>query len=573
MRIAIAQVNPVIGDFPGNRKKILDCAWKAKNDYQADLVLFSELSICGYPPLDLLGQPEFTEQNTMTLRNLQEFLPEDLAAGVGYVKRSPYSAQRLLNAYGIILGHELVFEQFKINITSHDYFDEAKYFEPGRYPAGKQYPDVFEYLGERIGIAAGEDARTGDFINRGISMLCIPEAVPFTAGQFENIRKTMEQLSKKLNIPVIRINQAGANDSIIFDGRSMITLPLITESNDECAHTQITKAFEEDLLFAELPYQNNKAAIKTEASVITSDVTVKNNAGNEPELTSDNSDELEQALVLGIKDYMKKCGFTKVHLGLSGGIDSALAAYLAAKAAGPQNVTCFNMPSRFSSAGSKDDSRLLAQNLGCRYEVLPIESIYTACMSVLEDVFEKRPFDVAEENLQARIRGLLWMGYANKFNSMLVSCGNKSELAMGYCTLYGDTNGALAPIGDLFKTEVISLCKRINERSVRETGKTIIPQAIIDKPPSAELRPNQTDQDSLPPYEVLDKILKLIIYDNLSAQEIIARGFDPDTVKKIYRTMIRSEWKRRQTPPVLRVSPKAFGIGRNQPLARAIFEI
>ncbi|MDR1863056.1 MAG: NAD(+) synthase, partial [Treponema sp.] len=284
-------------------------------------------------------------------------------------------------------------------------------------------------------------------------------------------------------------------------------------------------------------------------------------------------DIMEDALVMGIRDYMKKCGFTRAHLGLSGGIDSALVAYLGVKALGADNIVCFSMPSRFSSQGSKDDARELAENLGCRYEVLPIEEVYGSFLSTLAGVFENRPFDIAEENLQARIRGTLLMGFSNKFNSMLLTTGNKSELAMGYCTLYGDMDGALGPIGDVFKTEVFALCKRVNERSLATGGKAIIPQAVIDKPPSAELRPNQKDQDSLPPYEVLDEILKLYLYDNLSLGEIAGKGWDADLAARIIRTVARAEFKRRQAPPVLKVSPRAFGMGRRMPIARNIFEL
>ena len=264
-------------------------------------------------------------------------------------------------------------------------------------------------------------------------------------------------------------------------------------------------------------------------------------------------DLLEETLVSGIRDFMAKNGFKRSHLGLSGGLDSALVAYLAVKAAGPENVTCFSMPSRFSSQGSKDDAAELAVNLGCRYETIPIEEVFAAYLSALETVFENRPFDVAEENLQARIRGALLMAYSNKFGSMLLTTGNKSEIAMGYCTLYGDTCGALGPIGGLYKTEAFALCCRINERSVEAGGREIIPQAIIDKPPSAELRPNQKDEDSLPPYEVLDAILSLYLDDHLSPEEIAKKGWDGELVGRIINTVAKMEFKRRQMPPVLEI--------------------
>ena len=269
-------------------------------------------------------------------------------------------------------------------------------------------------------------------------------------------------------------------------------------------------------------------------------------------------DKLEETLVFGIRDFMKKTGFCRAHLGLSGGIDSALLAYLAAEAMGAENVTCINMPSRFSSKGSKDDAAELASNLGCPYETLPIEECYAAFLSTLEGLFKDLPFDVTEENLQSRIRGVLLMAYSNKFHSMLLNAGNKSEIAMGYCTLYGDTNGALSPIGDIFKTDVFALCKRINRRSLEKGGREIIPSSTIEKPPSAELRPDQKDEDSLPPYDVLDVILRLHLHEGLSQGEIIKRGWDSELTDRIIKTVTWAEFKRRQLPPAIKVSPRPF---------------
>ncbi|MCL2070271.1 MAG: NAD(+) synthase [Treponema sp.] len=271
-----------------------------------------------------------------------------------------------------------------------------------------------------------------------------------------------------------------------------------------------------------------------------------------------NPETLEDTLVTGIRNYMKEYGFSRTHLGLSGGLDSALVAYLAVRAAGPENVCCISMPSRFSSQGSKDDAAELAANLGCHYEVLPIEECYTAFLFTLEPLFKNRPFDLAEENIQSRIRSVLLMAYSNKFNSMLLNAGNKSEIAMGYCTLYGDTAGALGPIGDLFKTEVFALSRKINERSLAAGGTEIIPQAIIDKPPSAELRPDQKDSDSLPPYDVLDAVLELYLHQKNSREEIVSKGWDGQLVDRIVGTVKRMEFKRRQLPPVLKVSPQPF---------------
>jgi len=284
-------------------------------------------------------------------------------------------------------------------------------------------------------------------------------------------------------------------------------------------------------------------------------------------------DFLEETLVSGIREFMKKNGFSRTHLGLSGGIDSALVAYLASQAAGAENVTCISMPSRFSSQGSKDDAAELAAKLGCRYEILPIEKCYTAFLSTLEGIFENRPFDLAEENLQARIRGVLLMAFSNKFNSMLLNTGNKSEIAMGYCTLYGDTNGALGPLGDLFKTDVFALCRRINERSMAAGKGIVIPQSIIDKPPSAELRPNQKDEDSLPPYEVLDKILGFYLNDGLSADSIVKKGWDNELVDRIIKTVVRTEFKRHQLPPVLKVNQRCFGKKEGTPAALPVYQV
>ena len=270
-------------------------------------------------------------------------------------------------------------------------------------------------------------------------------------------------------------------------------------------------------------------------------------------MNTSNLDKVEESLVSGIRAFMKKCGFTRAHLGLSGGIDSALVAYLAAKAIGPENIIGISMPSPFSSQHSKDDAAMLATNLGCRYESLPIKECYSTFISTLKVLFENRPFDIAEENLQARIRGTLLMAFSNKFNSMLLTTGNKSEIAMGYCTLYGDTCGSLAPIGDLFKTEVFALCRRINERSISAEGRLIIPQSTIDKPPSAELRPNQKDEDSLPPYEILDEILEFYLCCKVSPEYIEKQGYEPDLVKKITNTVDRMDFKRHQLPPYLKV--------------------
>jgi NAD+ synthase (glutamine-hydrolysing) len=579
MQISIAQINSTIGDFRGNLDKILRFAKRAAEEHGSELALFPELAVCGYPPMDLLDQDRFVELNALAMRTLQRELPRDIAVGVGFVGRNPYAGGKaLVNEYGIILNGKLVFEQIKTLLPTYDVFDEARNFERARSWS------AFEYKNERIGIAICEDVwretatpgtnYTDDpvraLLNQGISLLCVPSASPYYAGKLRAREALAARISRRGNLPIVYINAVGANDSIIFDGRSFIAAPA-SKRKDACpADTEpvmalMAKGFEEDLVSwdsaGDRPLAAGVAAAGDEADPF--------GVGfSRAEL-----DTLEDALVLGIRDYMEKCGFKRAHLGLSGGIDSALVAYLGVRAVGKDRIAAFSMPSRFSSQGSKDDAAELAHGLGCAYSALPIEPVFAAFLDALKDTFGGRPFDLAEENLQARIRGSLMMAYSNKFGSMLLATGNKSELAMGYCTLYGDMCGALAPIGDLFKTEVFALCRRINEKSRASGGGIIIPEAILAKPPSAELRPNQKDQDSLPPYEDLDQILKLYLFENLSRQEIAERGWDSGLASSIIQTVARAEFKRRQAPPVLKVSPRAFGMGRRMPIARALYEI
>ncbi|MDR0553369.1 MAG: NAD+ synthase [Treponema sp.] len=576
MRISIAQINSTIGGFAENRERILRFTRRAREEH-ADLALFPELTLCGYPPMDLLDQDRFVELNIQSLRILQRELPPDIAVGVGYVARNPYAGGKaLVNAYGIILEGRLAFEQIKTLLPTYDVFDEARNFEAA------QTWQIFAWKGERIGVAICEDvwretATPGTryvrdpvraILDQGATILCVPSASPYYAGKFKVRKVLAERISRRGNIPLVYINAVGANDSIIFDGRSFIMSTERAGASREGnpAIRSIARAFEEDLVSWETGVNDTPRQFLEGVSAFD---TSAPNLFLTPRLNeADELDTLENALVLGIREYMRKCGFTRAHLGLSGGIDSALVAYLAVQALEKDKVACFSMPSRFSSQGSKDDAEVLAKNLGCSYGILPIEPLYTAFLASLDAVFEGRPFDLAEENLQARIRGTLMMAYSNKFGSMLLTTGNKSELAMGYCTLYGDMAGALAPIGDLFKTEVFALCRRINEK----TG-GIIPEAILTKPPSAELRPNQKDQDSLPPYEELDEILKLYLFENLSKDEIALRGWDAALAEQIIKTVARAEFKRRQAPPVLKVSPRAFGMGRRMPIARNIHEI
>jgi len=424
-------------------------------------------------------------------------------------------------------------------------FDEARYFEP----AAERRTVAFK--GEQIGIAICEDIwwetdqqgalpypvdPVKELVDKGATVIISPSASPFYSGKLDVRFRLLSSIGKSSGIPIVYVNTVGGNDSLVFDGRSLVTSPA-------GALSFLGADFTEQLAFVDT---GNLAPI--------ADVQV------------DKYVEIEQALVLGIRDYLGKCGFQRVHVGLSGGIDSSVVAVLAVKAVGPKNVQLFALPSRYSSAGSWEDAQRRAQNLGVGIESLSIEAMFEASLQTLAPVFKGQTADATEENLQARIRGLLLMAYSNKFHSLLLTTGNKSELATGYCTLYGDMCGVLAVIGDLFKTEVYALARSLNR------DKVVIPESVLTKAPSAELRPDQTDQDSLPPYELLDQILQLYLLDSYTLEQITAAGFEEQLVKQILTMVGKAEFKRRQAPPVLKVSPRAFGTGRRIPIARRIHE-
>ena len=545
MRIALGQINPVIGDFTGNLAKILAFSGEAKRR-GAELAVFPEMCLCGYPPMDLVEHDSFVEANLKSLRLLQQQAPADIGIVVGYVDRNRTRAGKpLANTVSLVLDGEILLTQEKTLLPSYDVFDEARYFEPARERR------VLEWRGERLGIAICEDfwweaeRATGsrypvdpikELLDQGATLILAPSASPYHAGKPQVRLGLLSGIGKSSGVPVLYVNTVGANDSLIFDGQSMVTSP-------EGRLVFLGAAFEEQLAVVD-PYA----------------------AGEGLFLSADRYRELEQALVLGIADYARKCGFHRVHLGLSGGIDSSVVAVLAVRAVGPEQVAVFALPSRYSSPGSLTDAETLARNLGVRLERIPIEEVFQASLSGLEPVFRGTPPDSAEENLQARIRGTLLMAYGNKFHSLLLATGNKSELATGYCTLYGDMCGGLAPIGDLLKTEVYALARSLNR------DRKLIPETVFDKPPSAELKPDQTDQDTLPPYEQLDRILSRYLLDNLTFEQISALGEDPDTVRRVLSMVSRAEFKRRQAAPVLKVSPRAFGTGRRIPIARRFYE-
>ncbi len=545
MKIALGQINPIIGDFENNKKKILSATETAVKE-KAEMVVFPELSLCGYPPMDLLDHSAFVQENLKVLRWLQKHVPPSIAVVVGYVdKNQSFLGKPLRNVVSVIHNGTLIHTQAKTLLPSYDVFDESRYFEPARERA------VFEYKGRRFGIAICEDLwwetepapgtrypidPVRDLLDQGADILLAPSASPFFAGKSTIRTQILSGIGKSSGVPVVYVNMIGGNDSLLFDGNSLVT-------SGEGKTVYKAASFQEEIGYIDLdkPF------------------------GSVPE-ECDKYEEIYRALLLGIKDYMAKCGFKKVHLGLSGGVDSALTAVLAVKALGPEQVTVFALPSRYSSEGSLKDARSLAENLGIELQQLPIEDIFSVSLTMLKPHFDGKGPDITEENLQARIRGMLLMGYSNKWNSLLLATGNKSELAVGYCTLYGDMCGSIAVIGDLFKTEVYDLCNYINEKE------SIIPESIISKPPSAELRPDQTDQDSLPDYVLLDGVLTGYLLENKTSQELVDHGFGPELVEKVLQLVARSEYKRRQAPPVLKVSPRAFGTGRRMPIARAVYE-
>ncbi|HEY1405724.1 MAG TPA: NAD+ synthase, partial [Spirochaetota bacterium] len=535
MKIACAQINQTIADVSGNTRRIIDAISHARSE-GADLVVFPELSTVGYPPMDLLEHTKLIKDN---LRALEEIASASTGIGVicGYVDFAPDCSPALYNSAAFMTEGKIISRHFKSLLPTYDVFDEHRYFSSATERS------IVQFKGETIGITICEDiwndpdamttegyieGRTypvdpiDECVQQGASIIINLSASPFVKGKNDVKRARVTSLAKKYHIPIVYVNQIGGNDSLLFDGGSFMV-------NREGKIVAMARLFEEDLLIG------------------------KSDSMHEVVLHDEGIDTIENALVMGVKDYCRKCGFKGAVLGLSGGIDSALTAAIAVKALGKENVLGVTMPSVFSSKGSVDDSFELARNLGIRIETIPIRGLYDEYNKDLLSVFEGRDRDVTEENLQARIRGTILMALSNKFGHILLSTGNKSELAMGYCTLYGDMNGGLAVISDLPKVLVYALSRHINHE------KEIIPQAVIEKAPSAELRENQKDQDSLPPYDILDGILELYIEKRFAKEEIIRAGYDAATVEFVLRTVDRNEYKRRQAAPGLKVTTKAFG--------------
>jgi NAD+ synthase (glutamine-hydrolysing) len=574
MKLALCQIDALIGDFAGNAERIIQSVEQALDrppDLRPDLIVFPEMALCGYPPMDLLDQASFADGDEMARRRLQKQLPPDVAVVVGHIGRNTSGLGRpLTNCISVIYGHRIVFQQAKSLLPTYDVFDEARYFEPA------SSRKIFDHAGERIGFVICEDLwrevvpvpgmrylldPPRELLDAGATFVIVPSASPYQMDKL-NLRISLcARLARTGGIPVAYCNMAGANDSLVFDGRSFMVDArgqIITMGNfgEGIIHIDTAGQSQSRLDPAAMADQHGEAS---------------NPVHQDPSITLSCEqarwDEVEQALLTGIRGYMRKCGFQRAHLGLSGGIDSALVAFLAVKAIGAENVTCITMPSRFSSEGSISDSIALCRQLGCALHTIPIELPHQAFLTVLEPSLGTGPLGLTDENLQARIRGDILMAWSNRHDSMLLTTGNKSELAVGYCTLYGDMCGALDPIGDLLKTEVFALCERIYERD------GMIPRAIIDKPPSAELRPGQLDQDSLPPYPLLDAILERYVEQDKSASAIIAEGYDEALVRRVITLTARAEYKRRQAAPVIKITSRAFGMGRRMPIARSIHEV
>jgi NAD+ synthase (glutamine-hydrolysing) len=541
VKIALGQINPTVGDFSGNAAKIIQFAQQAKNA-GAGLILFPELAVCGYPPRDLVERPLFVERNRTTTEQIAAET-KGISVICGLVTPAhAESGKSVMNSAALLRDGRIEFIQSKMLLPTYDVFDEMRNFAPARNQ------QLFSFCGKQMALTICEDAWNDkhfwnkrlykvdpveELVRSGGNFVLNISASPFWLGKRELRRDMLAAIAVNQNVPVAMVNQVGGNDSLVFDGSSLVIAP----NGNVIAQG---KSFEEDLIFFD-------------SLNLTGDM--------HPQLEGEVASAY-QALILGTRDYVHKCGFKRAIIGLSGGIDSALTAAIAADALGAENIIGVGMPGPYSSPGSIDDARALARNLGIRFELLSINEIYDAARETLALVFRGLPQDVTEENVQSRARGLLLMSLSNKFRALVLSTGNKSELAVGYCTLYGDMVGGLAVISDVPKTLVYRLSAYVN--SQRE----VIPQATIDKPPSAELRPGQFDSDSLPPYDILDTIVEDYVEDCRSAEQIVdAHHFEPSVVKHVIGMIARSEYKRQQAAPGIKISPKAFGYGRRFPIA------
>jgi len=557
MRIALAQINPTVGDIPGNAALIQDAISRAKSQ-RARLVVFPELAIIGYPPKDLLLKPDAIDQCLAAVEKLAKEC-HDITAVIGLPVRSEKPTGRALhNAAAICRDGKIVGMHLKHLLPTYDVFDERRYFEPG------PRIDLSAIDGVRVGVSICEDLwndeetftrqlyhdnPVDEIAKAGAQLFINCSASPYVVRKHDFRLKLMANVAKRHKIPMVYCNQVGGNDELVFDGNSCV----LDAGGKVIAHA---KGFESDLLIAELPIGDEVAA-----------------SDSRIETPKEGLASVYEALVLGLRDYCGKCGFKKIVMGLSGGIDSAVSCAIAVAAIGAENVHGIGMPSRYSSGGSVDDAKALADNLGVKFDVIPIEPAHAAMEGMLSEMFAGTESGVTEENIQARLRGNIMMALSNKTGAMLVTTGNKSEMAVGYCTLYGDMCGGFSVLVDVPKTMVYDLAKWINDDADsplrKQFGGITIPVDTITKPPSAELRPDQTDQDSLPEYDVLDAIIERYVEREQSVPTIIQEtGFDAATVKRIARLIDINEYKRKQAAPGLKITGRAFGFGRRMPIAQ-----
>lgn len=541
MKIALVQTNPVVGAFDRNLRQILEWIERAKQAH-CDLVVFPELSLCGYPPQDLLERPSFLDAHDRVLVELIRQL-DGITCVIGALERRSGPGKPLYNSAFVLEKNRIAHRARKQLLPTYDVFDETRYFEAG------DTSTVFPLQGLHCGLTICEDIwwqRESYQINplEGIAVgPVVPDclinisASPYYHGKLGERQRIFTRLCRENNLPLLYVNQVGGQDGLVFDGHSMVI-------NGAGALSGSAAGFAEDML------------------VVDSDTWDKSRV----QAPEDSIGRVEEALVLGVRDYLHKSGFTKAVLGLSGGIDSAVTAVLGCWALGPENVLCVAMPSPYTSQYSIDDARELAQNLGCGFEIIEITRAMTAYRDTLGPLFAGLPEDTTEQNLQARIRGNLLMALSNKFGCLLLSTGNKSEMAVGYCTLYGDMSGGLAVIADVPKGMVYELAHLMNQ------SREVIPARIITRPPTAELKPDQCDQDDLPPYEVLDQVLHAYLEEHRSVEEIAAGGVDVQLVRDIVRRIKLNEYKRKQAPLGLKVTTKAFGQGRRYPVVQGFLE-
>jgi NAD+ synthase (glutamine-hydrolysing) len=551
MRLGLAQINTTVGDLAGNRRRILD-AYSALVARGAELVVFPELVTCGYPPRDLLFKRHFVPDVEESLKAVAAAVG-DVPALVGTVESNPSGTGRpFYNGAAFCHSGRVVSVAHKCLLPTYDVFDEDRYFEPAAQSS------VIVHAGKRIGVTICEDIWTHPMIStrrlyngmdpvrqlagQRCDLMVNLSASPWHYGK-SGVRQTLvTDAARAIGCPVAYVNAVGGNDELIFDGRSLVSDP---------AGRVVTgmAAFAEELTVAETGPAPAQSALSP--------------TFEQPEMA-----DILSGLTLGLRDYAHKVGFRTALVALSGGIDSAVVGAIAAAAFGPENVKGVSLPSEISSQHSRDDARILAANLGIRLESIGIAEVVASCEAALGPLFTGRPRDVTEENIQARVRGVLMMAMSNKFGALLLTTGNKSEMAVGYCTLYGDMCGGLAVISDVYKTQVYALANWINADARRAGRKPPIPQSSIDKQPSAELRPNQTDQDSLPPYDVLDAVLKGYVEEGLSRRDLVAQGFAEAVVGDVVRKVDLNEYKRKQAAPGLKITPLAFGVGRRIPIVQ-----